>query len=64
MTHLRVADLSGLAWFKSSHSGNDNACVTVAHAPDFTAVRDGKIPGGPVFAVAPASWMSFLAGVR
>lgn len=52
-----------VGWRTSSYSGNGSACVEVATAPDRVLVRDSKDPGGPVLAVTPAAWRTFLATV-
>ena len=36
-------------WRKSSYSGEEGACVELAHALD--TVRDSKNPGGPMLTV-------------
>ncbi|MET9658975.1 DUF397 domain-containing protein [Streptomyces sp. NPDC006510] len=55
-------------WFKSSYSDNGGACVEVAAnlvAPlGIVPVRDSKNPGGPVLNTSPASFASFVAGVK
>ncbi|MFF7492757.1 DUF397 domain-containing protein [Streptomyces rubiginosohelvolus] len=42
----------------SSESGGD--CVEVAACPHSVHVRDSKVSGGPVFAVAPDAWSAFV----
>lgn len=42
----------------SSPSGGD--CVEVAACPHSVHVRDSKVTGGPVFAVAPDAWSAFV----
>ncbi|MFF2222564.1 DUF397 domain-containing protein [Streptomyces globisporus] len=42
----------------SSPSGGD--CVEVAACPHSVHVRDSKVSGGPVFAVAPDAWSAFV----
>ncbi|MFD4004434.1 DUF397 domain-containing protein [Streptomyces rubiginosohelvolus] len=42
----------------SSPSGGD--CVEVAPCPHSVHVRDSKVSGGPVFAVAPDAWSAFV----
>ncbi|MFJ7197952.1 MULTISPECIES: DUF397 domain-containing protein [unclassified Streptomyces] len=55
-------------WFKSSYSSNGGDCVEVAAdlaAPHgIVPVRDSKNPGGPVLHASPASFASFVAGVK
>nr|WP_078495671.1 DUF397 domain-containing protein [Streptomyces xiaopingdaonensis] len=46
-----------LAWFKSSHSGDEGGnCVEVATCPHAIHVRDSKMPNSPVLSLAPATW--------
>ena len=53
---------SGLAWFKSSHSGSAGGeCVEVAACPGTVHVRDSKNPAGPTLAFGPAAWSAFAA---
>ncbi|MFD1150069.1 DUF397 domain-containing protein [Saccharothrix hoggarensis] len=47
-------------WFKSSRSAENPACVEVRFAPDATAVRDSKDPGGPVLTFSRAAWVTFV----
>ncbi|MGR6317776.1 DUF397 domain-containing protein [Micromonospora soli] len=46
-------------WRKSSHSGDEGACVEMALLPEAVAVRDSKDPAGPVLVFAPAAWAAF-----
>ncbi len=48
-------------WRKSSHSGDEGACVEMALLPAAVAVRDSKDPAGPVLVVPPAAWAAFTA---
>ncbi|MET8541446.1 DUF397 domain-containing protein [Kitasatospora sp. NPDC004799] len=58
-------DLSGAAWFKSSHSNNGGSCVEVAPGlPGLAPVRDSKDPEGPVLVFPVGAWESFVAAVR
>jgi hypothetical protein len=54
------------SWQKSSYSGNGGgSCVEVGrNRPATVAVRDSKDPNGPVLAIAPGTWRSFLADVK
>ncbi|NUQ99041.1 MAG: DUF397 domain-containing protein [Streptomyces sp.] len=48
-------------FWKSSYSGQENACVEVADtAPDGRAVRDSKHPYGPLLTVSRDSWQAFI----
>ncbi|GGK88123.1 hypothetical protein Sme01_00980 [Sphaerisporangium melleum] len=59
-------DLLGLRWRKSSYSGHEgDNCVEVARVrPGLVAVRDSKIPSGPVLAIGSGEWSAFLAVVK
>jgi len=59
-----ASSLGDVAWFKSSASGETNACVTVAHLAAATAVRDSKSADGPAFLVKAAAWDEFLTSLR
>ncbi|MET9291126.1 DUF397 domain-containing protein [Streptomyces sp. NPDC003077] len=50
------------AWSKSSYSGNQGGeCVEVAVTRNVVRVRDSKDRLGPVLAVCPADWASFVS---
>lgn len=49
------------AWRKSSHSGDQGACVEMAPIDTGVAVRDSKDPAGPVLLFSPAAWAAFSA---
>ena len=55
-------------WFKSSYSDNGGNCIEVAAnlvaSRGVVPVRDSKIPGGPVLNTSPASFASFVEGVK
>ena len=59
MTPTIDAALSGAAWRKSSHSGDEGACVELASLPGRVAIRDSKDPTGPVLIFPPAAWAAF-----
>ncbi|WP_051723164.1 DUF397 domain-containing protein [Streptomyces albus] len=49
------------AWFKSSYStGGGGECVEVAALTETVHVRDSKDRSGPVLAVSPDAWSSFV----
>ncbi|MFE3034069.1 DUF397 domain-containing protein [Streptomyces canus] len=51
-----------LAWYKSSHSGDDSGdCIEVATAPTTVHVRDSKNTTGPQLALSPTTWSEFVA---
>ncbi|WP_433622789.1 DUF397 domain-containing protein [Nocardia sp. CA-120079] len=57
-------DLSGVNWFKSSHSSGQTSCVEVAWLDGGSVgVRDSKNPTGPALTFAPGEWDAFTAGV-
>ena len=52
---------TGIQWRKSSYSGDQGGdCVEVAELAVAVAVRDSKDPAGPVLALAPAAFATFL----
>ncbi|MFE0454493.1 DUF397 domain-containing protein [Streptomyces sp. NPDC058914] len=55
--------LTGIQWRKSSYSGDQGGeCVEVAELPGATvAVRDSKVPAGPVLTLRPAAFAAFLS---
>ncbi|KOU80956.1 DUF397 domain-containing protein [Streptomyces virginiae] len=61
---IECAPLGALAWRKASYSGDTGGeCVEVAAQPCLVAVRDSKVPEGPVFAVRPAAFAAFVRAV-
>lgn len=48
-------------WRKSSHSGDQGACVEMATAGDAVAVRDSKDPSGPMLHFPAGAWAAFTA---
>jgi hypothetical protein len=62
---MRGEDSEALAWRKSSHSGDEAACVETAVLPDHrVAVRDSKHPADAVLIYTPAEWRAFIAGAK
>lgn len=63
---MRVIDLSGATWRRSSYSNTTGGeCVEVAD--DFPAavpVRDSKKPAGPALVFEAGAWSSFVTAVR
>lgn len=53
-----------LAWFKSSRSAGNGACVEVAITSDYIGVRDSKDKAGPALAVDRRAWIEFIQAVR
>jgi hypothetical protein len=57
-------ELAGVAWAKSSRSGNNGNCVEVAFLGEGrVALRDSKDPGGPVLRFNRGEWSAFVDGV-
>ncbi|MEV6673257.1 DUF397 domain-containing protein [Streptomyces sp. NPDC051162] len=63
MKYSNKTALNGLAFKKSSYSGNNTNCVEVATLPDgqATAVRDSKNPDGAVLVFPASRWAAFIA---
>ena len=59
-----MSDVAAADWRKSSRSSGNGACVEVAASHQTIGVRDSKDQAGPVLAVAPTSWRSFITAVR
>lgn len=61
---VECAPLGAAAWRKASYSGDTGGdCVEIATQPCRIAVRDSKVPDGPVFTVAPAAFAVFVRGL-
>ncbi|MFI1169162.1 DUF397 domain-containing protein [Streptomyces sp. NPDC020801] len=55
---------STLAWWKSSYSSEQGACVEVAYAPQGRmAVRDSKVHAGPHLVVDTHAFTALVAGL-
>lgn len=54
----------GAVWRQSSRSSSAANCVEVAGLGDQIAVRDSKVPDGPVLLFEPGEWVSFVAAAR
>ena len=52
------------AWFKSSRSAGNGACVEVAITSTYIGVRDSKNKTGPSLAVDRKAWNEFIQGVQ
>jgi hypothetical protein len=58
-------DVTGVAWRKSSYSGdNGGDCIEVGTPGPAVAVRDSKHPDGPKLAFAAATWKAFTAQLK
>lgn len=61
MTSTISAELARAGWRKSSHSGDEGACVEIATLTRTVGVRDSKDPGGPLLLFTPDAWAAFAA---
>ncbi|MEV7008140.1 DUF397 domain-containing protein [Streptosporangium sp. NPDC051022] len=59
----RIGARGPVAWVKSAYSGHGN-CVEVIAAGGGVAVRDSKVPDGPLLWFTRAEWKAFLEGVK
>ncbi|MFF4767384.1 DUF397 domain-containing protein [Streptomyces sp. NPDC001255] len=50
------------AWFKSSYSSGQGACIEVKLADESACFRDSKDPLRPAVKVSGAAWSSFVRG--
>ncbi|MEU9414199.1 DUF397 domain-containing protein [Streptomyces sp. NPDC048272] len=61
---VECASLGTTAWRKASYSStNGGECVEVASRPCLVAVRDSKVPDGPVFTVGRAAFAAFVGAL-
>lgn len=52
-------------WTKSTRSDPGGNCVEVRRTNDgIIQVRDSKNPHGPILALAPAEWDTFINGIK
>ncbi|MFV2018425.1 DUF397 domain-containing protein [Micromonospora sp. LOL_023] len=58
--------MDSVKWFKSSRSGNNGACVEVAHlGGNAVGVRDTKARGqGPILTFTQVEWQAFIGGAK
>ncbi|WP_458086508.1 DUF397 domain-containing protein [Streptomyces malaysiensis] len=60
---MNRVDLSDAAWFKSSRSNGQSACVEVAFLKSgIVAARDSKADDGPVLVFTAQEWTAFVSG--
>jgi hypothetical protein len=55
---------AGLAWRKSSASGDSGGCVEIAMSAAVIHVRNSRDRGGPRLVFLHREWAAFLVGVR
>ncbi|MFG2991326.1 DUF397 domain-containing protein [Streptomyces sp. NPDC048257] len=61
---VECAPLGDTGWLKASYSGDTGGnCVEIAAQSCLVAVRDSKIPEGPVFTVRPSAFEAFVRSV-
>ncbi|MET3987002.1 DUF397 domain-containing protein [Streptomyces sp. PvR034] len=61
---VECAPLGTAAWQKSSYSGSSGGeCVECAPLDDAVALRDSKVPDGPVFTVGRAAFAAFVGAL-
>ncbi|MEN8655722.1 DUF397 domain-containing protein [Streptomyces sp. 21So2-11] len=60
----KAAELSDANWIKSSFSSGGDNCVEVAVVVGATAVRDSKVPQGPVLTFATVAFGVFVDSVK
>jgi hypothetical protein len=62
---MKRLDLTNVAWFKSSYSNGQRACIEVADGfPGAVPVRDSKDPQGPALAFPAPAWGAFIDSVK
>ena len=64
---MSSSDLSDALWRKSSYSNGQANCVEAALTGEDSrqvAVRDSKVPAGPVLTFQPSVWQRFAASVK
>ncbi|MER5885113.1 DUF397 domain-containing protein [Streptomyces sp. NPDC001941] len=60
-------DTTKSLWRKSSYSSSTGECVEftpIAAALGVILIRDSKAPEGPILAPTPASWTTFINGLK
>ncbi|QOV38661.1 DUF397 domain-containing protein [Streptomyces ferrugineus] len=54
--------LTGIQWRKSSYSGDQGGnCIEIAETTTAVAIRDSKNPAGPILALGPAAFTTFVS---
>ncbi len=57
-------ELGSAACHKSTSSGSDSGCVSVAAIRDYYAVRDSKNSGDPAIVVSREAWVKFIDRIK
>ncbi|MDX3260814.1 DUF397 domain-containing protein [Streptomyces sp. MI02-2A] len=59
-----MRETEGLAWFKSSYSNGEGACVETAAVVGTNFVRDSKQLDGPILRFPAEEWSTFVNSVK
>jgi hypothetical protein len=60
-----MTGIDGSHWRRSSRSNDQGHCVEVTdNLSGSVGVRDSKDPDGPILAITPAGWTSFVSAVK
>ncbi len=62
---MNTVDLTGAAWFKSTRSNGQSACVEVAFLDSsIVPVRNSKDPSGPALVFPTDAWTAFVTAIK